>query len=302
MFLRTTSQYMKPSISGSFSPFDKKVLNKKDCIKSTSSSNMGDNSWVALEEEDGKTYLVELVDKMHKVKGIGVLNPVKMLNELEIGDSIQLGHKSFKRLPNRLPELSKSMVRRAQTISAKDAGMMIAKMGIGSGDSVLEAGLGSGGLSLHIANVIGKNGTHVTVEPRDEHAQVGLENLRRAESCFNEFPSHHHVSGNIEEVVDQIQQIKSSFDSIILDLPQHNSAINAVAGLLNIGGRLCCYCPVTSQVESSWQACEESGLIVEWAGELIERPWGRASRGGIRPVNGPFGHTAFLLVATKKEN
>ena len=50
---------------------------------------MGDNSWVALEEEDGKTYLVELVDKMHKIKGIGVLNPVKMLNELEIGDSIQ---------------------------------------------------------------------------------------------------------------------------------------------------------------------------------------------------------------------
>ena len=58
---------------------------------------MGDNSWVALEEEDGKTYLVELIDKMHKVKGIGA-QPVKMLNELEIGDSIQLGHKSFKRL------------------------------------------------------------------------------------------------------------------------------------------------------------------------------------------------------------
>ncbi len=263
---------------------------------------MGDNSWVALEEEDGKTYLVELIDKMHKVKGIGVLNPHEMLNELQVGDSIQLGHKSFKRLPSRLPELSKSMVRRAQTISAKDAGMMIAKMGIGSGHSVLEAGLGSGGLSLHIANVIGNSGIHVTIEPREEHAKVGLENLRRAESCLNEFPSHHHVTGNIEEVVDQIKQIKSNFDSIILDLPQHKPAIDAVAGLLNIGGRLCCYCPVTSQVESSWQACEDNGLVVEWAGELIERPWGRASRGGMRPVNGPFGHTAFLLIATRKQD
>ena len=261
---------------------------------------MADNAWMALEEEDGKTYLVELIDKMHKIKGIGVLNTYEMLNELEIGDSIQLGQKSFTRLPIGIPELSKSMVRRAQTISAKDAGMMIAKMGIGSGSSVLEAGLGSGGLSLHIANVIGQNGTHVTIEPREEHANVGLENLRRAKECLNEFPSHHHINGNIEDVIDQIKSIKSNFDSIILDLPAHKSAIDSVAGLLKTGGRLCCYCPVTSQVESSWQACEENGLIVEWAGELIERPWGRASKGGLRPVNGPFGHTAFLLVATRK--
>ena len=261
---------------------------------------MGDNNWVALEEEDGKTYLVELVDKTHKIKGIGVINPHEMLNHLQLGDSIQLGHKSFVRLPIGLPELSKSMVRRAQTISAKDAGMIIAKMGIGSGYSVLEAGLGSGGLSLHIANVIGENGIHLTIEPREEHSNVGLENLRRASECLSEFPKHHHINGNIEDVVDQIKSIKSDFDSIILDLPQHKSAIDSVAGLLKTGGRLCCYCPVTSQVESSWEACEENGLTVEWAGELIERPWGRASRGGIRPVNGPFGHTAFLLVAIKK--
>ncbi len=31
----------------------------------------------------------------------------------------------------------------------------------------------------------------------------------------------------------------------------------------------------------------------------MERPWGRASRGGMRPVNGPFGHTAFLLIAVR---
>ena len=46
---------------------------------------MGDNNWVALEEEDGKTYLVELVDKTHKIKGIGVINPHEMLNHLQLG-------------------------------------------------------------------------------------------------------------------------------------------------------------------------------------------------------------------------
>ena len=42
-----------------------------------------------------------------------------------------------------------------------------------------------------------------------------------------------------------------------------------------------------------------NGLKVEWAGELMAREWGRAGKGGMRPVNGPFGHTAFLLIAIK---
>lgn len=41
--------------------------------------------------------------------------------------------------------------------------------------------------------------------------------------------------------------------------------------------------------------------MVEWAGELMERRWGRAAKGGLRPVNGPFGHTAFLLVAQRRQ-
>ncbi|DAC23887.1 MAG TPA: hypothetical protein D7H91_00155, partial [Candidatus Poseidoniales archaeon] len=74
----------------------------------------------------------------------------------------------------------------------------------------------------------------------------------------------------------------------------------ACSQLLLPGARLACYCPVSSQLERSWEACEAAGLTVEWAGELMEREWGRASKGGMRPVNGPFGHTAFLLVAQRQ--
>lgn len=49
-------------------------------------------------------------------------------------------------------------------------------------------------------------------------------------------------------------------------------------------------------IERSWEACEEAGLSVEWAGEVIERRWSKASRGGVRPGNQPVGHTAFLLI------
>ena len=261
---------------------------------------MSSTGWVALEEDGGKVYLVELIDDSVKIRGLGVFNPAKVLGTIESGAKVTIGQKILTVLPSRLPELYRGMKRRAQTISAKDAGVFITRLGIGPGDTVLEAGLGSGGLSLHLVRVLGDSGMLITVEARDEHAEVGLENLARAENCLPEFPEHHHISGDIDNVADEIKKVVVELDCIVLDLPNHDQAINSLAQLLKPGGRLACYCPVTSQIERAWESCEANNLHVEWAGELMERQWGRASKGGIRPVNGPFGHTAFLLVAQKR--
>ncbi|MGB1589600.1 MAG: hypothetical protein ACPHDO_04615, partial [Candidatus Poseidoniaceae archaeon] len=203
--------------------------------------------------------------------------------------------KYFTKMPTNLPELVSGMARRAQTISAKDAGFLISKLGVGAGSKVLEAGLGSGGLSLHLAKVLGKSGHLVTVEPRSEHAEIGLENLHRAKLCFQEFPTHTHFEGLAEEV-----DLQFTFDAIIFDMPNHSPAIEKCSSKLNYGGRLACYAPTTTQLEACWNACEGSGLEIEWCGEIIAREWGKTSKGGMRPVNGPFGHTAFLLIAQRK--
>lgn len=251
--------------------------------------------WVVL-AEDERIHMVELVDSTQSIKGLGVFNPKLTLSEIKVGEEVLIGQKYLKRMPERLPELIKGMRRRAQTISAKDAGALITRMGIGPGDCVLDAGLGSAGLSLHLARVMGNSGHLLTIEPREEHAEVGLFNLARAADCFPEFPQHDHCEGLVEEVV---EQTGLQFDAVILDMAQHSAAIKACAPLLKFGARLACYAPTTSQLESCWQTCVEVGLDVEWAAEMIERPWGRASKGGIRPTKGSFGHTAFLLIAIK---
>ena len=51
--------------------------------------------------------------------------------------------------------------------------------------------------------------------------------------------------------------------------------------------------------EKSWETAQDSGLVIEWAGEMIERRWVKASKGGVRPGNTPIGHTALLLIAAK---
>ena len=176
---------------------------------------MTDVLWVALEEAEGKIHIIELVDEMVKIKGLGVFNPAEKISSHEFGSSVKIGQKNLRVLQPGMVELNKGMKRRAQTISSKDAGFMIAKLGIGTGDTVLEAGLGSGGLSLHLTKVLGNSGTLITVEPRNEHAEVGLENLSRAKSCFQEFPNHHHISGSVEDKIGYVSSISKSLDAII---------------------------------------------------------------------------------------
>ena len=248
-----------------------------------------------LMEKEGRIHVVEVVDEMVKHKGLGVINTATLLEGCKVGDEVLVGQKYLTVMPSRLPELIAGMARRAQTISAKDAGFFITKLGIGTGDTVLEAGLGSGGLSLHLARILGDSGHLITAEPRDEHASVGLTNLQRASECFTGFPKHTHLEGMVEDVVPD-----EELDAIVLHMPVHAPAIAACSPKLVFGGRIACYAPTTSQLEACWKACEEADLVVEWAGELMERQWGLTSKGGMRPVNGPFGHTAFLLVAQKR--
>ncbi len=254
---------------------------------------------VALRDESKNTFLVELKNETIKIKGIGVFNPLESIKNNHFGDKILIGTKEFVILPASLPERQIGMKRRAQIIQPKDAGLLITKLGIGSNSKVLEAGLGSGGLSIQIQNILGVNGTHITVEPRPEHSEVGLKNIEFGLKAGCASGNHVHIEGYLEDKTNEISEICDGFDAIILDLPEHAKAISAVSNLLRPGGRIACYCPVTSQIEDSWNTCEELGLEIEWAGELIERKWGRAMKGGIRPVNGPFGHTAFLLIAIK---
>ena len=114
------------------------------------------DDWVLLQEESGKTYCIEIVDENRKVKGLGIINSHQVLSQLNHGDIVEICSKNLVVVSPRLPEVIASMKRRAQTISDKDAGVLISKLGIGAGDQILEAGLGSAGLSLHLCRVLGQ--------------------------------------------------------------------------------------------------------------------------------------------------
>ncbi len=255
--------------------------------------------WVALREDDGRAYLLNRVAGEVKVKGLGRFDAAQLLNGYSVGDRITVGQKSLTIVDAALPEARRNMNRRAQTIGIKDSGFLISWMGIGVGSRVLEGGHGSAGLAMHLANVMGEKGCLISVENRPEHAAVGRSNMERMSEFAPEFPEWHLLEMGLSEAAAEVTSICGELDAAIIDMAEPWAVVPEISETVKVGGRIACYCPTTAQLEKSWNAVEEAGLIVEFAGEMIERRWSKAARGGVRPGNQPMGHTAFILIAAK---
>ena len=256
-------------------------------------------NWVALREDDGRAYLVNNVPGEVKIKGLGRFDPSVLLEGYSLGDRITVGQKSLTIVEAALPEARRNMNRRAQTIGIKDSGFLISWMGIGTGSRVLEGGHGSAGLAMNLANVIGSKGYLVSVENRPEHAEVGRSNMERLAEFSTDFPSWNLLEMDLQNAASEVAGICGELDAAIIDIAEPWTVVPEISQTLRIGGRIACYCPTTAQLEKSWNEVEKEGLIVEFAGEIIERRWSRAGRGGVRPGNQPMGHTAFVLIAAK---
>tara|TARA_A100001037_G_scaffold293295_1_gene309748 strand:- start:180 stop:1007 length:828 start_codon:yes stop_codon:yes gene_type:complete len=258
-----------------------------------------DPNWMALREDDGRAYLVNNVPGEVKIKGLGRFDPSVLLKGYSLGDRITVGQKSLTIVEAALPEARRNMNRRAQTIGIKDSGFLISWMGIGTESRVLEGGHGSAGLAMNLANVMGSKGYLISVENRPEHAEVGRSNMERLAEFSTDFPSWNLLQMDLQNAASKVTQICGELDAAIIDIAEPWTVVSEISQTLRIGGRIACYCPTTAQLEKSWNKVEEEGLIVEFAGEIIERRWSKAGRGGVRPGNQPMGHTAFLLIAAK---
>ena len=269
---------------------------------SGSEASSGVPNWVALREDDGRAYLVNNVPGEVKIKGLGRFDPSVLLEGYSLGDRITVGQKSLTIVEAALPEARRNMNRRAQTIGIKDSGFLISWMGIGTGSRVLEGGHGSAGLAMNLANVMGSKGYLISVENRPEHAEVGRSNMERLAEFSTDFPSWNLLEMDLQNAASEVTGICGELDAAIIDIAEPWTVVSEISQTLRIGGRIACYCPTTAQLEKSWNKVEEDGLVVEFAGEIIERRWSKAGKGGVRPGNQPMGHTAFLLIAAKIAN
>jgi tRNA (adenine57-N1/adenine58-N1)-methyltransferase catalytic subunit len=180
------------------------------------------------------------------------------------------------------------MPRGAQVVYPKDLGAILVFADIAPGTRVLEAGTGSGALTLALGRATGPEGAVVSYELRPEHQAKAEANL---ETFFGKVPPWVELRpGDVREVA----STGETFDRAVLDLPEPWAVLPEVAAALHPGGLLCAYLPTTNQVQQAALALEAGGFAEVTTFEVLVRHWHVTER-SVRPDHRMVGHTGFLV-------
>ena len=194
----------------------------------------------------------------------------------------------------RLADFILKMKRGAQVVYPKDLGPILVYADVAPGMTVLEAGTGSGALTLGLTRAVGPEGRVVSVEVRDDHAAHAR---RTMEQWFGEVPANLElVVGEVSEHVGRVQP-----DRIILDLPEPWHTMEAAAEQQPPGGVFSAFLPTVPQVQTLVERATLTGRFAEIEGkEFLFRDWNVAGR-SVRPEHSMIGHTGFLTFMRRIE-
>ena len=243
---------------------------------------------VVLIDSKLQKFLVDTKGSTDKIKGIGVFDPGTLIGK-EYGKQLEIGNKQFWLLSSSLQDKLQGIKRRAQIILPRDAAHIIMNCSIESGHTVLEVGIGSGSLTIALANAIAPAGQVISYDIREDFIEHALKNIRNA-------GLEKYVTTKIKDVADGIGE--KELDAVILDIPNPWDAVEHAWNSLKVGGYFCSYSPLISQVEKTVKELKKYSFIETKTMENIQREMVVSSH-GTRPSFNMLGHTGYLTFARK---
>jgi tRNA (adenine57-N1/adenine58-N1)-methyltransferase len=191
-----------------------------------------------------------------------------------------------------LEEFTVTMPRGAAVVYPKDAAHILVQTDIFPGARVLEAGAGSGALTMFLLRAVGVTGRVYSYERRDDFAAIATKNV---ETFFG--GPHPAWTLRVGDLVETIGP--EPIDRAVLDMLAPWECVDVVADRLVPGGLLCCYVATTTQLGRTIETLRVHGGFTEpEAREYSARDW-HAQGLAIRPGHSTSGHTGFLIFARR---
>jgi hypothetical protein len=184
-----------------------------------------------------------------------------------------------------------SMPRGAAVIYPKDSAQILVEGDIFPGARVLEAGAGSGALSMSLLRAVGDSGEVISYEIRPDHLEYAERNV---DEYFGGRPKNWSPRlGDLKEVT--VSEINGQVDRIILDMLEPWECLATAAQLLLPGGVLMTYVATVPQLMKVMEGIREQQCFTEpRAWESLVREW-RVEGLATRPEHRMNAHTAFLV-------
>jgi tRNA (adenine57-N1/adenine58-N1)-methyltransferase catalytic subunit len=186
------------------------------------------------------------------------------------------------------------MRRGAQVVYPKDIGLILVYADVFPGAVVVEAGSGSGSLTLALARAVGTEGSVISYEIRDDHRAQAVENVEAWYSAAGAKPEN--VEVRLGDVFEGIPE--TGVDRMVLDLPEPWRAVGTTTQSLAPGGILCCYLPTVPQVSQTVEAMRSGGFGLLDTFEGLVRTWNVEGQ-SVRPDHRMVAHTGFIVTGRK---
>ncbi|MBN3324677.1 TR61B protein, partial [Atractosteus spatula] len=189
-----------------------------------------------------------------------------------------IGHPLLLRRPS-LEEYVLLMRRGPAIAYPKDVSAMLLMMDVGEGDSVLEAGSGSGAMTLFLSRAVGSRGSVLSLEVREDHHRRALLNYQRWRESWGVareevWPDNvEFINKDIEAAAPHLEG--RSFHSVALDMLNPQVVLPTVLPHLRQGAVCAVYLANITQVVDLLEGVRQSGLplLCERVIEVTHRDW-----------------------------
>jgi len=181
------------------------------------------------------------------------------------------------------------MPRGAQVLYPKDIALILMWADIFPSAVVVEAGIGSGALTMALLRAVGPSGRVVSYEIREDFAKRAKMNLAASGDPCD------HLTLHQQDIYEGI--VEEQIDRVVLDLPEPHRVVPHAARALRSGGIFLAFLPTVPQVErlvATLRQTPDFAWIETF--ETLLRDWnidGRSVRPNLRMV----AHSGFLTVA-----
>jgi tRNA (adenine57-N1/adenine58-N1)-methyltransferase len=244
---------------------------------------------VHLFSQDYKTFQVTLKAGARTHTHRGIVDHDDLIGR-PLGRKIRshLGHTFWVMEPSTY-DLIRQAKRTTQIMFPKDIGYLLLRLNVHPGMRVIEAGTGSGGLSIALARAVQPSGRVYSYEYRAEIQEVARENLER----LGLLPWVDLVKRDIAEGFEQ-----TNVDALFLDVREPWAYLAQAHAALKGGGFFGAILPTTNQVSHLLNDLRQSGFAGLEMEELILRPY-KAVPARLRPMDRIIAHTGYLVFARK---
>lgn len=211
---------------------------------------------------------------------------LKSICDLDYGQCIRTHlDREYRLFKPTLYELVKKIDRQTQIIYPKDIGYILFKLSIGPGVRVIEAGCGSGSLTLALAWFVGPQGQVVSLERRPEFARLCAKNLSRV--------------GLLDRVEIREQDLGDGLnipeaDAVFIDVRTPWGYLDHIAAGVKNGHPVGFLLPTVNQVTTLLAAMQDTVFTEAEVVEILVRHYKPVPE-RFRPEDRMVAHTGYLI-------